>query len=114
MRLSTPSTFYPDSHKVVAFHDELRRRVASLPGVEAVGTVRILPLATEADNPRRKFVPVAPDSPKCPQMTMLRVEGSIFFGAAGWPETVLDWDILFLLPLPWWGPVIAPVCALSM
>ncbi len=21
-----------------------------------------------------------------------------------------DWDILFLLPLPWWGPVLAPVC----
>jgi hypothetical protein len=28
---------------------------------------------------------------------------------SGWPRTVLDWDILFLLPLPWWGPVIAPV-----
>jgi hypothetical protein len=27
----------------------------------------------------------------------------------GWPRTVLDWDILFLLPLPWWGPVLAPV-----
>ena len=27
----------------------------------------------------------------------------------GWPKTVLDWDILFLLPLPWWGPVLAPV-----
>ncbi|MGH9221832.1 MAG: hypothetical protein ACRD1W_21170 [Vicinamibacterales bacterium] len=27
----------------------------------------------------------------------------------GWPRTWLDWDILFLLPLPWWGPVIAPV-----
>ncbi len=28
---------------------------------------------------------------------------------SGWPRTVLDWDVLFLLPLPWWGPVIAPV-----
>jgi hypothetical protein len=28
---------------------------------------------------------------------------------SGWPKTVLDWDILFLLPLPWWGPVLAPV-----
>jgi hypothetical protein len=28
---------------------------------------------------------------------------------SGWPSTLLDWDILFLLPLPWWGPVIAPV-----
>jgi hypothetical protein len=28
---------------------------------------------------------------------------------SGWPRTPLDWDILFLLPLPWWGPVLAPV-----
>ena len=28
---------------------------------------------------------------------------------SGWPKTLLDWDILFLLPLPWWGPVLAPV-----
>jgi hypothetical protein len=28
---------------------------------------------------------------------------------SGWPRTLLDWDILFLLPLPWWGPVLAPV-----
>jgi len=27
----------------------------------------------------------------------------------GWPNSLLDWDILFLLPLPWWGPVLAPV-----
>jgi len=27
----------------------------------------------------------------------------------GWPHSLLDWDILFLIPLPWWGPVIAPV-----
>lgn len=26
----------------------------------------------------------------------------------GWPRTLLDWDILFLIPLPWWGPVLAP------
>jgi len=47
--------------------------------------------------------------------------GAIAFGAwdifyyvflhvmSGWPRTLLDWDILFLLPLPWWGPVLAPV-----
>jgi hypothetical protein len=27
----------------------------------------------------------------------------------GWPHSLLDWDVLFLLPMPWWGPVIAPV-----
>jgi hypothetical protein len=27
----------------------------------------------------------------------------------GWPETLLDWDILFLIPLRWWGPVLSPV-----
>lgn len=26
-----------------------------------------------------------------------------------WPTSFFEWDILFLLPLPWWGPVIAPV-----
>src|SRR5215475_9178320 len=27
----------------------------------------------------------------------------------GWPDSLLAWDVLFLLPLPWWGPVLAPV-----
>lgn len=27
----------------------------------------------------------------------------------GWPRSVADWDVLFLIPLPWWGPVWAPV-----
>ena len=26
-----------------------------------------------------------------------------------WPKSLFDWDILFLLPLPWWGPVLAPM-----
>lgn len=26
-----------------------------------------------------------------------------------WPHSVMDWDVLFLLPLPWWGPLLAPV-----
>jgi len=28
---------------------------------------------------------------------------------SGWPHSVLDWDVLFLVPLPWWGPVLAPM-----
>ncbi len=47
MRISTPSAFYPDSVSVAGFWDELQRRVAAVPGVEAVGAVRLLPLATE-------------------------------------------------------------------
>lgn len=31
----------------------------------------------------------------------------------GWPSSLLDWDILFLLPVPWIGPVLAP-CLLSL
>jgi hypothetical protein len=27
----------------------------------------------------------------------------------GWPDSLLTWDILFLLPVTWTGPVIAPV-----
>lgn len=27
----------------------------------------------------------------------------------GWPASLLTWDILFLLPAPWVGPVLAPV-----
>jgi hypothetical protein len=27
----------------------------------------------------------------------------------GWPESMLTWDILFLIPVTWVGPVIAPV-----
>ncbi len=27
----------------------------------------------------------------------------------GWPSTLFDWDILFLIPCPWIGPVLAPV-----
>ena len=26
-----------------------------------------------------------------------------------WPKSLLEWDILFLIPFPWWGPVIAPI-----
>jgi hypothetical protein len=28
---------------------------------------------------------------------------------SGWPRSLFDWDILFLVPLPWWGPILAPV-----
>ena len=33
---------------------------------------------------------------------------------AGWPASPLSPDVLFLIPLPWWGPVIAPVLIASL
>lgn len=30
-----------------------------------------------------------------------------------WPESLLSWDILFLIPIPWIGPVLAP-CIISL
>jgi len=35
--------------------------------------------------------------------------------AIGWPATLLEWDVLFLIPAPWAAPVLAPVLvALSL
>jgi hypothetical protein len=30
-----------------------------------------------------------------------------------WPASIFTWDILFLLPMPWYGPVLAP-CIISL
>lgn len=33
----------------------------------------------------------------------------------GWPASLFTWDVLFLIPLPWISPVLAPViCSLTM
>ena len=32
----------------------------------------------------------------------------------GWPKSPLDWDVLFLIPVPWWGPVLAPALIAAM
>lgn len=39
------------------------------------------PPPAELANPRRKMVAAGPDAPTCPQVAMLRVRGSIYFGA---------------------------------
>lgn len=31
------------------------------------------------------------------------------YWASGWPTSLLEWDCLFLIPCPWYGPVLAPV-----
>jgi hypothetical protein len=32
----------------------------------------------------------------------------------GWPRSIMDWDVLFLIPLPWWGPVLSPTLIAAM
>jgi len=32
----------------------------------------------------------------------------------GWPASLADWDLLFLLPIPWFGPVLAPIAISAM
>ena len=27
----------------------------------------------------------------------------------GWPHSLFDWDVLFLIPVPWWGPALSPM-----
>ena len=46
MRVTIPAAQYGTHESVVNFFDELRDRVDALPGVEAAGVVRALPLAT--------------------------------------------------------------------
>ena len=46
MRVTIPGSKYATHESVVNFFDELKERVDSLPGVEAAGVVRALPLAT--------------------------------------------------------------------
>ncbi|MEW6678488.1 MAG: cob(I)yrinic acid a,c-diamide adenosyltransferase [Pseudomonadota bacterium] len=48
----------------------------SRPAIRAV-----VPDTRETDNPRRKFVVETGAEPDCPQLKILRIEGSIFFGA---------------------------------
>ena len=46
MRLAVPAARYDTPEKVVDFYHQLLERVRALPGVEAAGVVRVLPLAT--------------------------------------------------------------------
>ena len=46
MRVTIPASRYRTNENVVNFFDELQERVNALPGVEAAGIVRALPLAT--------------------------------------------------------------------
>jgi hypothetical protein len=38
----------------------------------------------------------------------------VLWQLSGWPASLLAPDVLFLIPLPWWGPVLAPVLSASI
>ena len=42
---------------------------------------RLTPVLPDPRSPLRRFVPVAPGAPRCPLLEVLRVDGSLFFGA---------------------------------
>ncbi len=46
-RITAPSAIYPQDADVVAFYDELMRRIGEIPAVSSVGAARLLPLASE-------------------------------------------------------------------
>lgn len=46
VRLTAPASSYPDTESVVAFYDDLLRRVREIPGVRGAGASRLLPLAS--------------------------------------------------------------------
>ena len=39
----------------------------------------------------------------------LKVFSACLKAIPDWPQSIMDWDILFLIPLTWAGPVVAPV-----
>ncbi len=47
MQISTPATWYPEAGQVAAFWRDLTERVSTVPGVQSVGSARLLPLASE-------------------------------------------------------------------
>ena len=48
VRLSLPQVTYPDRAALVQYYEKLRPRLATLPGVQSVGVVSILPLAPKS------------------------------------------------------------------
>ena len=56
MGVSAPASGYPDAPAVIAFYDDLLRRIRETPGVRTAGAARILPLATTMGD--AGFVPI--------------------------------------------------------
>jgi hypothetical protein len=79
-------------------HVELAREMATLVMLIAIGA-----LAAHTWRKRLAYALIAFGTWDIFYYVFLRV-------ISAWPTSPFDWDILFLLPLPWWGPVLAPMC----
>ncbi|HEX9564337.1 MAG TPA: ABC transporter permease [Gemmatimonadaceae bacterium] len=65
LRLSLPSSRYPEASRVVRFYDALADEIRAMPGVRAAGYVRLLPLASEIGDAGTQIEgrPVPPGEP---------------------------------------------------
>jgi predicted permease len=65
MRMSLPSSRYPEASEVVRFFDALAEEVRSMPGVQAAGYIRLLPLGSEIGDAGTQIEgrPVPPGEP---------------------------------------------------
>ncbi|MGH7571211.1 MAG: ABC transporter permease [Gemmatimonadota bacterium] len=82
MQVSLPSARYPDAAEVAAFYAELQPGIAELPGVEAAGAVRVLPLATDIGD-MGVHVPGHQHEPGDPTAAEWQVATPGFFEAMG-------------------------------
>lgn len=85
----------PDQQRILAI--EIRREAATLLMLAAVG----LAVARSAGQWAAAFV-IAFGAWDITFYLFLKV-------LVGWPASLFTWDILFLIPAPWVGPVLAPV-----
>jgi predicted permease len=86
LRLSLPETDYPDSRKTTRFHQQLLDKVRAIPGVEAAGTISLLPLSGGGNNSGTAFedFPLPPGT--VPPILASRYVSPGYFEAMGIPR----------------------------
>jgi len=84
MTVAVPPTKYDDGNKQVAFYDQLRDRVQSLPGVSGSGTVNVLPL--QGGNTTRFYIDGDPIPPPGQEIEAnIRTVDETYFQTLGVP-----------------------------
>ena len=84
MTVAVPPSKYDDATKQVAFYDQLKERVESLPGVSGTGTINILPL--QGGNTTRFYVDGDPVPPPGQEIEAnIRTVDETYFQSLGVP-----------------------------